>query len=295
MSLSSLLLTEGPDLRQAWEAFIARLLAFLPNIISAAIIIVLAMLLIKILRRPINALLKRTHLDEVAVNYIHRTNTIVIWVLAVIMVLDKLGVPVGSLLAMLAAVGAAIALAIKDNLSNFASGMVLLFTKPFKAGDFIEVEGTSGTIREIELVHTYLDTTSNTLVAIPNSKMMTATITNYSTHEVRRQDFSISIGYGDDLRRAKELLLSMVTAHAMVLQDPAPIVRVKEHGSSAVVLLVRVWCKNEDYWELQFDLLEKIKLSFDENGISIPFNQLDVHMISPQMQPPLSPQEKHPL
>lgn len=182
---------------------------------------------------------------------------------------------------MLAAVGAAVALAIKDNLSNLASGLVLLFTKPFKAGDFIEVDGSSGTIREIELMHTYLDTVGNTRLAIPNTKMMTATINNYSVYDTRRQDFVFSISYDDDLIKAEELLRGMVDRHPMVLQDPPPMVKVKEHAASSVNLLVRVWCKSEDYWDLQFDLLEQVKLAFDENGLSIPFQQLDVHLPAP--------------
>ena len=184
-------------------------------------------------------------------------------------------------LAVLAAVGAAVALAIKDNLSNLASGLVLLFTKPFKAGDFIEVDGSSGTIREIELMHTYLDTVGNTRLAIPNTKMMTATINNYSVYDTRRQDFVFSISYDDDLIKAEELLRGMVDRHPMVLQDPPPMVKVKEHAASSVNLLVRVWCKSEDYWDLQFDLLEQVKLAFDENGLSIPFQQLDVHLPAP--------------
>ena len=262
----------------AWSTFLASFLAFLPRLLTALLILLVAFLITRILPKPVNSLMKRTKLDEVAVKYIHRANKIVSWALAIVRALDKLGFPVGSLRAVLAAVGAAVALAIKDNLSNLASGMVLLFTKPFKAGDFIEVDGSSGTIREIELMHTYLDTVGNTRLAIPNTKMMTATINNYSVYETRRQDFVFSISYDDDLLKAEELLKGMVDRHPMVLQDPAPMVKVKEHGSSSVNLLVRVWCKSENYWDLQFDLLEQVKLAFDENGLSIPFNQLDVHL-----------------
>ena len=176
----------------AWSTFLASFLAFLPRLLTALLILLVAFLITRILPKPVNSLMKRTKLDEVAVKYIHRANKIVIWALAIVMAMDKLGFPVGSLLAVLAAVGAAVALAIKDNLSNLASGMVLLFTKPFKAGDFIEVDGSSGTIREIELMHTYLDTVGNTRLAIPNTKMMTATINNYSVYETRRQDFVFS-------------------------------------------------------------------------------------------------------
>ena len=266
------------QLQDIWEKFLASLVAFLPRLLSAGLILLIALFATRLLTRPINALLRRTRLDAVAVKYIHRCNKIIIWALALIMAFDKLGFPVSSLLAVLAAVGAAVALAIKDNLSNLASGIVLLFTKPFKAGDYIEVDGAAGTIREIELVHTYLDTIGNTRIAIPNSKMMNANITNYSAYETRRNDLVFSISYGDDLLKAKALLQELADQHPMILKDPPPVVYVKEHASSSVQLLLRFWCQNSEYWDLQFDLMEQVKLLFDKNGVSIPYNQLDVHL-----------------
>lgn len=262
-----------------WEQFVDRLVAFLPHLLIALVILVLGFLLTKLVPKPIRKMLERTRLDPVAVKYIVRVLTICIWTLAILMALDSIGVPVTSLVTLLAAVGAAVALAVKDNLANLASGVVLLFSKPFKAGDFIEVNNMSGTIREIELMHTYLDTPGNMRVAIPNTTMMTATIVNYSTHETRRQDLLFSIGYDSDLQGAMELLRKLANSHPLVLHEPEePVVRVKEQGASAVVLLLRVWSANTDYWDLQFDLQEKVKLAFDEAGISIPYNQLDVHL-----------------
>jgi hypothetical protein len=157
--------------------------------------------------------------------------------------------------------------------------VVLLFTKPFKAGDFIEVEGDSGVIREIEMMHTYLDTPGNMRVAIPNTKMMTATITNYSTYETRRQDLTFTISYEDNLLEAMAALQQLLDTHPQVLREPEePIVRVKEQADSAIVLLARFWCANADYWNLQYDLLQQVKLTFDDKGISIPFPQMDVHV-----------------
>lgn len=267
----------------ALEALWIKIVAFLPNLLAAAIILLIAFVVTKLTEGPIAAMLKRSKIDidEVAIKYVNRVVKILIWFIAIIMIMDKLGIPVGSLLTMLAAIGAAVALAIKDNLSNLASGVVLLFTKPFKAGDYIEVDGASGSIKEIEIMHTYLDTPGHTLVAIPNTKMMTATIVNYSTYETRRQDLLFSIGYGDDLLRAKAVLQELAAAHPMILKDPAPCVMVNEQGDSAVVLLLRIWCQNSDYWDLRFDLLEKVKLAFDQHGITIPYQQLDVHLPTP--------------
>ncbi len=268
---------------EALSAFWAKFLAFLPSLLSVAIILLLAFIVTKVAEGPIAAMLRRSRIDidEVAVKYVNRVVKILIWFIAIIMIMDKLGIPVGSLLTMLAAIGAAVALAIKDNLANLASGVVLLFTKPFKAGDYIEVDNASGSIKEIEIMHTYLDTPGHTLVAIPNTKMMTATIINYSKYDTRRQDLLFSIGYEDDLLEAKTLLQELAQAHPLVLKDPAPCVMVNEQGSSAVVLLLRVWCQNSDYWDLRYDLIEKVKLTFDQKGITIPYNQLEVHLPAP--------------
>lgn len=265
-------------LEKAWGEFLTALVGFLPRLLIAAAILALGLLAARLLPRPLKAMLARTHLDDTAVKYILRILKICVWVLTLMMVLDTVGFPVTSLLTLLAAVGAAVALAIKDNLANLASGVVLLFTKPFKAGDFIEVENASGTIREIDLMHTHLDTPGNTRVAIPNTKMMTATIINYSAHENRRQDLLFSIGYEDDLEKAMGLLRELANNHPLVLHEPEePAVFVKEHASSSVVLLLRVWSTNADYWNLQFDLWEKVKLAFDAQGITIPYPQLDLH------------------
>lgn len=196
-------------IRTVLEAFWSGLVSFFPHLLSAVLILLLGLAASRLLPRPVNAMLKHTTMDPVAVKYLLRVLRITIWSLVVVMALDKLGVPVGSLLAVLAAVGAAVALAIRENLSNLASGMVLLFTKPFKAGDFIEVDGLSGTITEIELMHTYLDTVGNMRAAIPNTKMMTASILNYSAHEFRRQDFEVTVSYDSDLEEAKAALRSL--------------------------------------------------------------------------------------
>ena len=264
-------------LQKAWSEFLTSLLGFLPHLLIAAAILAVGFLAVKLLPKPVKSMLARTRLDNVAVKYILRVLKIFIWAITLMMVLDTIGFPVTSLLTLLAAVGAAVALAIKDNLANLASGVVLLFTKPFKAGDFIEVENASGTIREIDLMHTHLDTPGNTRVAIPNTKMMTATITNYSAHDLRRQDLAFSISYEDDLKEAMNLLREMAMEHPLVLHEPEePVVWVKEQAASAVVLLLRVWSLGTDYWNLQYDLYEKVKLAFDEHGITIPYAQLEI-------------------
>lgn len=268
------------QLTKTWNDFLAGLLRYLPNLLGALVILIIGLIAARLLPALVGRMLARTHIDAVAVKYILRTVKIVVWSIIIVMALDKLGVPVTSLLAVLAATGAAVALAIKDNLSNLASGIVLLFSKPFKAGDFIEVDGTAGTIREIELMHTYLDTVGNMRIAIPNTKMMTATITNYSVYDTRRMDFTMSVDYGSDIPAAKAALLALTDGNPMILAEPEPPrVIIKEYADSAVVLLLRLWCRNEDYWELQFQLSDRAKPALDAIGVSIPFPQLDVHLV----------------
>ena len=264
----------------AWEDFLTAFLAFLPHLLQALIILLIGYFAVKLIPKPIGKMLGKTAIDPVAVKYLLRVVRVSLWVLIVVMALDKLGVPVTSLLTVLAAVGAAVALAIRDNLANLASGVVLLFAKPFKAGDYIEVGSLAGTVREIELMQTYLDTVGNMRVAVPNTKMMTETIVNYSTHDERRQDLVFSISYENDLQKAITLLTGLVEAHPLVLKEPVPPrVVVTEYAASSVNLTAQLWCKNAEYWNLRIDLNQKVKGLFEENGIVIPYNQLDVHLV----------------
>lgn len=279
--------TSMTQLTAAWDAFLTGLFAFLPHLLQAALILLIGWVVIRLVPRPVSAMLLRAHIDPVAVKYVLRVIKVFLWVIVAVMALDKLGVPVTSLLTLLAAVGAAVALAIKDNLANLASGVMLLFTKPFKSGDYIEVDSLSGTIREIELMHTYLDTVGNMRVAVPNTKMMTDAIVNYSAHDTRRQDLTYAISYDNDLLNAKEILLSVVNAHPLTLQEPVPPrVVVNEFADSSIQLTVQVWCANAEYWNLRFDLNEKVKKAFDEGGVVIPYNQLDVHLCSDERGAP---------
>ncbi len=271
----------------AWNSFTAGLLAFLPHLLQAVLILVIGLLAVRILPKPVNAMLRRTSIDPVAIKYVQRVIKISLWVLIAVMALDKLGIPVTSLLTVLAAVGAAVALAIRDNLANLASGVVLLFTKPFKAGDYIEIGDLGGTVTEIELMQTYLDTPGNTRIAVPNTKMMTETLVNYSAHDCRRQDMVFSISYENDLLQAKALLTELVESHPLVLKEPAPPrVVVTEYAASSINLTAQLWCSSSEYWNLRFDLNEKVKALFDQNGIVIPYNQLDVHLCPPDAAPP---------
>ena len=251
----------------------------LEKLITLLLLLAGCLVVMKLVLRLTDRAFLRLELERSLHTFIHAALRVILWMITLCIVLDYVGVPMTSLVAVLSVIGLAVSLAIQGTLSNLAGGIQVLLSKPFKAGDFIEVEGDSGVIREIEMMHTYLDTPGNMRVAIPNTKMMTATITNYSTYETRRQDLTFTISYEDNLLEAMAALQQLLDTHPQVLREPEePIVRVKEQADCAIVLLARFWCANADYWNLQYDLLQQVKLTFDDKGISIPFPQMDVHV-----------------
>lgn len=261
------------------ENFLQKLVDYIPNLIATAIILLLGYLASKIVKRVFKKISQKTKTDGVAEKYLSKAASAAVWFLTIVMAMDKLGIPVGSVLTLFAAVGAAVALAVKDNLANLASGIVLLFTKPFNAGDLIGVNGQDGVIREICMMHTYIDTLDNVQIAVPNTAMMSATIKNYSAHNNRRHDFKISVAYSADVKKAKELLLTVAKNCPLVVDDPeAPQAFVESNAESSIVLCLRLWTATADYLETEHRINEEIKRAMDDGGIEIPFNQLDVHL-----------------
>ena len=188
------------------------------------------------------------------------------------------GIDTSGLAALVVSFGACIGLALNGAVANLAGGVVILVTRPFKVDDFIEAQGVSGTVEDIHITCTRIRTGDNKVVYLPNGALSAGTITNYSEKDTRRVDFTFSIGYANDFEKAKAIVLDVCNAHELVLKDPAPMVRVSEHGASSINLVTRVWVNSGDYWTVNFDLLEAVKKAFDEQGIEIPYNQLDVHV-----------------
>lgn len=196
----------------------------------------------------------------------------------VLMALGQVGVETTSFIAILGAAGLAIGLALQGSLSNFASGVLIILLRPFRAGDFVDAAGQSGTVDRIELFHTQLKTPDNRIIIIPNSAVMSGSIVNFSRESTRRLDLVIGISYESDIRKARDLLKDILANDERVLKDPAAVIWVSELADSSVNFAVRPWVKSGDYWGLRSDLLEKIKYTFDENGIGIPYPQMDVHV-----------------
>lgn len=203
---------------------------------------------------------------------------IVMYIVLIITVAMILGVPATSFITILASCGVAIGLALQGSLSNFAGGLMILFFKPFKVGDFIEASGETGTVVEISVVYTELLTLDNKRITMPNGTLTNSIIKNYSSEELRRVDLTFNVAYDSDDQTVKNIICDVIEAHPQALKDPKPFVRVSEHSDSAIVYTVRVWCKNADYWTVYFDILEEVKASFNKNNIKIPFPQVDVHI-----------------
>ena len=220
----------------------------------------------------------RSNIDAILIKFLADIVYTVLLIAVIIAALDQLGVNTTSLLAILGAAGLAVGLALKDSLSNFAAGVMLILFRPFKQGDFVEAAGTMGVVEQVNVFNTVLKTGDNREIIIPNSGIYGGMITNYSARPTRRIDLVVGIGYDDDIRKAMGLLEDVIKSDDRILEDPAPAISVAELADSSVNLNVRPWVKSEDYWAVRSDLLEKIKLSFDANGISIPYPQQDVHL-----------------
>lgn len=252
------------------------------KILVALLIFFIGQLIAKILARILGKVLSRTKLDTILVEFIQSLVNALLLVFVVVAALDQLGVNTNSVIAVLGAAGLAIGLALQGSLQNFAAGFMLLIFRPFKGGDFVEAAGVSGNIEKIGIFSTTLRTGDNKEVIIPNGAIYSSNIVNYSKRATRRIDMVFNIGYGDDIRLARDVISNIIKADPRVLPEPDTLIAVGELGASTVNFFVRPWVKTEDYWSVKFALTEKIKIAFDENGISIPFTPINVQRIKPE-------------
>lgn len=248
------------------------------RIAMALVIFVVGRWTARIVVRVVNRMMKRARLDDMLTSFLGNILYTVLLLVVVIAALDQLGVQTTSLLAVFGAAGLAVGLALKDSLANFSSGVMMIIFRPFKVGDFVEAAGQSGVIEEVRIFNTVMRTGDNREIIIPNGHIYGGPIVNYSARETRRIDLVMCIGYGDDIRKARQLIEAAFSADARILTDPAPAVAVGELADSSVNLTVRPWVKSADYWAVRSDLLENLKTAFDANGISIPYPQRDVHV-----------------
>lgn len=219
---------------------------------------------------------RRARVDETLVGFLNNLIYMLLLVAVCSSALAKLGVDPTSLTAVLAAAGFAIGMALQGSLGNLAAGVMLVFFKPFRVGDVVQVCDSRGTVVEIQIFNTILLTLDNVRIIVPNGKITDGTIQNYSTERERRIDLVVGCGYNDDIRAVKAVLINIVEQHAAVLSSPAPTVAVSELGDNSVNFVVRPWVLSKEYWDVRFELTEQIKLAFDENGFTIPFPSRDL-------------------
>lgn len=249
---------------------------FAINVVWAAIIFFAGMALSKILISILSKVLKRTKIDVIIIGFLLSIARFVILITVFIAVLKQLGVDTTSLVTLVGAAGLAIGFALQSSLQNFTAGFMLILFKPFKNGDLVELANTTGIVEKINIFSTTLRSGDNKEITVSNGSIYTNTITNYSARNTRRIDLIIGISYESDLKKAKEILIQIINEDPRVLKDPAPVVAVSELASSSVNLVVRPWVSTEKYWDVKFDITEKIKLTFDANGIVIPNPQMAV-------------------
>lgn len=262
-----------------WEKLdlVNKIIDKIPSIIIAVIMVFVGILLSRFVSKLLVKALKSRNVDPSVYNFIRRFVSVAIKAAFILSALSMF-FNIGSLVTALGAAGVAASLGLQDSVAQFASGIQILLNHPFKNGDFVEVNGIQGNVSDIRFMNTVITTADNKRIIVPNSHITTNHIVNYSAENIRRVDLTYSIGYADDMAKAKNVIRNVAECNDLILKDPEVQVYVGSHESSSINLVARIWCKGTDYWEVYYQMQEQVKLAFDENGISIPFNQLDVHI-----------------
>ena len=252
-----------------------------PLLIFAAIIIIIGLLLSKLIIRLIGRGLKGSKIDNAAKHFLLSVIKIFLYMIVIIMALSVLNVPMSSVIAVFGAAGLAVSLALQNCLTNLCGGFIILFSKPFAAGDIIEFDGVIGRVDTISILYTKVFTYDGKTVFIPNGKISDAKIINFTESPSRRIELNFGISYSSDFKKAREAILKVLANDTLLLKNPEPIVRMSAHSESSINIDVLVWVPNDDYFTARYNIIEGVKTEFDRNGIEIPFNQMDVHIIPP--------------
>lgn len=264
----------GKFFNNIWEAF----LRAIPSILLAIAILIVGIILTKICVKLMSKGLSKTKLDLTVVKFTTQVTKILLYVLLLTVVLSMVGIPATSIITVIGTAGVAIGLALQNSLSNVAGGFLLMITKPFKIGDYIISNGVEGTVSQISILHTRLDSVTNQAIFIPNGLAINAVVVNNSQNDERRVDVDFSISYKDDFETARQIITDIIKAHDKVDKQREIFVRMSEHGESAIIITSRCWCKNADYWQVHFDLIEQVRAAFIEKNIEIPFKQIDINI-----------------
>lgn len=248
------------------------------KLIIGIVILCIGWKLVNKLVKVMNKALEKRKVDVTLSSFLDAFVEIVLKIIVVVIFMEYVGIETAGIAALVASAGVAIGLALQGSLSNFAGGVIILLIRPFNVGDYIEGAGESGTIEKIGIFYTHMTTVDNKLVLIPNGSLANGIIVNYSAKDLRRVDLTFSVGYEQDIIKVKRVLSNIVNKHDLILKTPEPFIALSAHGDSAINFVVRVWVNNSDYWKVHFDLLEEVKVKFDEDNISIPYPQMDLNI-----------------
>lgn len=251
---------------------------FLVNIGVAIIILIFGLFIIGWFIKLVKRLLEPAKIDKTLKPFIVSLTNISLKVVLIVTVIQVAGVEATTLVAVVGAASLAIGLAFQGALSNFAGGVLILSLRPFHVGDYIEVDGHEGVVEAIHVFNTVIVTLDNKTISIPNGSLAGTTVVNHTEKDIRRIDHTFGVGYETNLREAEKAFHSVANRHPLVLKDPAPFIRLIEHGDSSLNYTFRVWCVTDDYWTVYFDMIDQVKDALDEANISIPFPQMDVHI-----------------
>jgi small conductance mechanosensitive channel len=268
------------DIEAILNTIYAYLAAYWLRVVGAIVIFVVGRWLAKLISKLVGKAMTKARVDATLTSFVENLCHIALLVFVVIAAISNLGVETGSFAVVVGAAGLGIAFALQGSLANFAAGVMLILFKPFKVGDYVELAGTAGTIKEIQIFNTILTSPDNVRVIIPNGQVTGNNVLNYTVNGTRRIDLVVGVSYEDDLKKTQQVIEGVLAEDSRILKDPPATVAVCELGDSSVNFVVRPWVKADDYWDVRFDTTRKLKLALDKNGITIPFPQRDIHMKS---------------
>lgn len=248
------------------------------KLVLGIILLIIGWKLLNRFNKFMMGLVEKKNPDKTLNSFVGTVINIVTKTLLVLVIMGFVGIQTASFAAVIASAGVTLGLSLQGSLSNLAGGVIILIIRPFNAGDYIDAAGFSGTVEKIGIFYTSIVTPDNKLIMIPNGTLANGSMVNYSSKERRRVDLTFNASYDADIKDVKDTLMEVIKGNSKILEEPAPVVLVAEHGDNSIGFVVRVWCKNQDYWDIHFDLLERVKLAFDEKGIGIPYPQMDVHI-----------------
>lgn len=247
------------------------------NILAAVVVFIVGRFLISLLKSMLTGMMERRKVEITIQTFLHSLLNILLNILLLIAVIGALGINTTSFAALLASAGVAIGMALSGNLQNLAGGLIVLLFKPYKVGDWIEAQGVSGTVSEIQIMHTLITTVDNKVVYVPNGAMSSGTIINYSRKSTRRIEWIVGVDYGEDIDKVKRIVDSLIVADERILKEPAPYIALHALDSSSVNVTIRVWVPTNEYWNVYFDMNKKIYDEFNKEGIDFPFPQMTIH------------------